>query len=212
MNISAPIDVSSWSRYPNEQVHPMWWGILGLIFVEATVVAIFLVSFFYLWIMNSIESDNIWSLHMDKTVPMTLPTINMGLLLICAWSMWYGGLAMQRGQSMRFVGTVVLCTLCGSIALYLRWLQFSLFPFHWDESAYASFFWVLTSFHFVHLLSAILGTVAIGWLAAKGYYKKWRYIGVQVDTMYWYFVVASWAAMYGSLYMAPRFIAAGVGP
>lgn len=201
---AEPADVHSWTRYHADQKHPFWWGILALIAIETTVMAGFLTSFFYLWIVNVAEDRMGWPPSGTQLPPLLYPTINTALLILCSIAMYYGGIVMQRGQNRRFVWSVVVCCGAGAVATGLRWLQFYELPFSWKFNTYASFVWVLTGFHMVHVVSAVLGTVVIGWLAAKGYYTEQRRLGVQIDTMYWYFVSGVWIPIYLVLYWAPR--------
>lgn len=198
------VDVSSWPRENSDHRHTFWWGILLLIVVEATVVAAFVTSYFYLWTMNVAEKSGGWPPSGTELPPLLYPTINTVLLILCSLSMWWGGIVVERGEVRKFFWLVVFCTLIGVLVLYLRWLQLLTLPFDWKLNAYTSFVWTLTGFHFVHLTSAILGTIVIGWFAYKGYYSKERMLGVQVDTMYWYFVSAAWIPIYFVLYITPR--------
>lgn len=199
-----PVDVTGWTRYHADQRHPFWWGILGLIAIEVTVIATFLASFFYLWIVNVAEGRMGWPPGGTELPPLLYPSINTALLIVCSLAMYYGGIVMQKGQNWRFFWSVVVCCVAGAIVMVLRWLQFLELPFLWNENTYASFVWVLTGFHLMHVISAVLGTAVIGWLAAKGYYTEQRRIGVQVDTMYWYFVSGIWIPIYFVLYWTPR--------
>ena len=198
-----PLDVSGWTRFHADEKHPFWWGILGLIAIETTVVAAFLVSFFYLWLVNVAEDRMGWPPRGTALPPLLYPSINTGLLVICSLAMYYGGIVMQKGQNWRFVWSVVVCCGAGAVVMWLRWLQLYQLPFSWKENAYASFVWALTGFHFMHVTSAVLGTAVIGWFAAKGFYTEQRRIGVQVDTMYWYFVSGTWIPIYIVLYWTP---------
>lgn len=198
------IDVSKWPREHADHRHTFWWGILLLIVVEATVVAAFVTSYFYLWTMNVAEKSGGWPPAGTELPPLVYPSINTVLLILCSISMWWGGVVMERGQARKFFWLVVFCSIAGIVVLYLRWLQFLALPFDWKLNSYASFVWTLTGFHFVHLSSAVLGTIVIGWFAYKGYYTKERMLGVQVDTMYWYFVTIAWVPIYLVLYWTPR--------
>lgn len=198
------IDVSSWPREFPDHRHTFWWGILVLIVIEVTVVAAFITSYFYLWILNVADKNGGWPPVATELPPLLYPSINTVLLVLCSLSMFYGGIVMKRDEVRKFFWLVVFCCGVGFLILYLRWLQFLAFPFDWKVNAYASFVWTLTAFHFVHLTSAILGTVVIGWFTHRGYYSKERMLGVQVDTLYWYFVSASWIPVYFVLYWTPR--------
>lgn len=208
MRAHAVVDVSAWSRFETKQRHPLWWGIMGLVVVEVTVVAGFLVSYFYLALAQGPRPDfegmRAWPPPGIEPLPLLYPTISLLLLGFCAWSMFYAGKAMRKEQRGRLVASFVACSIAGGAVLYLRWLQLQLFPFRWDEHAYGSMVWLLTGFHFVHVTSAVIGTAAIGVLAAKGYYGKKRMLAVDVDTLYWYFVSFAWAPIYLVLYWSPR--------
>lgn len=203
MNVE-PVDVSGWTRFHADRKHPFWWGILGLIVIEVTVIAIFLASFFYLWIVNVAEDRMGWPPAGTEPPPVLYPSINTALLIICSIAMYYGGAVMQKGRHWRFFWSTVVCCAAGGAVAFLRWRQFDLLPFDWRENTYASFVWVLTGFHLMHVVSAVLGTAVIAWFAAKGYYTEQRRLGVQVDTIYWYFVSAIWIPIYCVLYWAPR--------
>ncbi|MCA9401399.1 MAG: heme-copper oxidase subunit III, partial [Candidatus Omnitrophica bacterium] len=152
------------------------------------------------------ENRKGWPPAGTQMPPLLYPTLNIVLLLICGWSMWYGGVVMKKGKNIVFAWLVVLCCAASSLGLYLRWLQFGKFPFAIGDNAYASFVWVLSGFHFLHVTSALAGTAVIGWLAAKGYYTVQRQLGIQIDTMYWYFVVLVWFPIYIVLYILPRLL------
>jgi heme/copper-type cytochrome/quinol oxidase subunit 3 len=169
-----------------------------------TVVACFIVGYFYLWIVNVAEDRTGWPPRGTGLPPVLYPGLNIGLLAICALSMYYGGIVMEKGRGIAFAWTVVVCCVAAAVLLWLRWLQFEALPFALGDNAYASFVWLMSGFHFLHVLSALLGTAAIGWLAVKGYFTARRRIAVQVDTMYWYFVALAWVPMYVVLYWLPR--------
>ena len=200
---SEPVDVSTWTRLHADKKHPFWWGILCLIVIETTVVFGFLLSFFYLWIVNLAEGRVGWPPG-DAAPPALYPGINTGLLIICSLAMWYGGIAMERDRNWHFVWTVVVCCVAGGLVAWFRWLQFEALPFAWTDTAYAALVWTLAGFHLMHVTSAVLGTAVIGWFAAKGFYTEQRRLGVQVDTIYWYFVSAIWVPIYTVLYWIPR--------
>lgn len=200
---SEPVDVSTWTRFHADKKHPFWWGILCLIVIETMVVLGFLVSFFYLWIVNVAEGRMGWPPG-GVVPPVLYPGINTGLLIICSLAMYYGGIAMERDRNWTFVWTVVVCCAAGSLVAWLRWLQLLELPFAWKDNAYAALVWTLTGFHLMHVTSAVLGTAVIGWFAAKGFYTDQRRLGVQVDTIYWYFVSGIWIPIYIVLYWIPR--------
>lgn len=213
MELQPVLDVSSWSRFSTTHRHPLWWSIIVLVAIEVTVVAAFLISYFYLGLTQGLQEqaegriENVvraWPPVAAAELPILYPTLNTALLLICSGSMFYAGKAMRKEQRFGLTTSFVVCTIAGGAVLYLRWLQLSELPFRWDDHAYGSIVWTLTGFHFVHVTTAVLGTVVIGVYATLGYYGKRRQVPIDADTLYWYFVTFAWVAIYAVMYGFPR--------
>lgn len=200
----GPVDVSRWTRHHADKKHPFWWGILGLIAIETTVVGVFIVGYFYLWIVNVAEDRKGWPPEGTPLPPVLYPGINLALLGLCALSMYYGGKVLEKGKRVRFGWSVVFCCAVSTLVLILQSQEFRELPFSWKENAYASYVWLLTGFHSVHVTSALLGTTLIGYAAFKGFFSAQRRIGAEVVTLYWYFVAIAWAPMYLVAYLLPR--------
>lgn len=211
METRAILDVADWSRFVTKKQHPLWWGIVNLVVIEITVVATFLASYFFLGIAQGSAPRfehlrGAWPPPGVGPLPLLYPSIDVGLLLVCAATMYYAGVAMRRNEQRRVVAMFALCTGTGLVVLWLRRLQFDELGFRWDEHAYGSMVWTLTGFHFLHVTSAIVGTAAIGLLAAKGYFGEKRQLAIDVDTLYWYFVSFIWIPIYLVLYWGPRVV------
>lgn len=205
MRSQSVLDVAAWKRCGTGTSHPLWWGILGLIIIEAMVVLTFLVSYFYLWIVT-LEPENRahrWSPPEGGVPPLLYPSIELGLLAICALTMWWGGVAIKKKRP-GLNASFLTCTVCAGAVLWLRWLQFEAFSFSWQDGAYASMVWVLSGFHFMHVTAAMLGTAVIGIACYMGYFTEENSIGVDVDTNYWYFVSFAWLPMYVVIYWLPQ--------
>lgn len=211
MKARSVLDASGFSRFETKHRHPLWWGILGLVIVEVTVVGAMLASYFYLGVVQgstpALEHlPRSWPPPGIEPLPLLYPTLNLLLLGACAASMLYAGKVMRKDQRGRLVASFVGCTIAGLAVLYLRWQQLALLDFRWDEHAYGSMVWLLMGFHFLHVTSAVVGTAAIGLLAARGYYGSKRKLAVDVDTLYWYFVAFVWLPIYLVLYWTPRLL------
>lgn len=199
MTEHAAIDATDFPRNNSDQRHPLWWGVLGLITIELTVVAGFIVSYFYLR-MGPPE----WPPDGLEPPPLLWETLNTALLIASAAAIGWAGRGIARGSDRVLVIGLALAILLDSLVLVFRWLQFEAFTFRWDEHAYGSIVWTITGFHFVHVASAILGTAAIEVLALKGFWNEDRKRGVVIDTMYWYFVSFAWIPFYLTLYWTER--------
>jgi heme/copper-type cytochrome/quinol oxidase subunit 3 len=92
-------------------------------------------------------------------------------------------IAMIAGQGLLvMIALSVICCL-------LRWRELGDLQFWYDDNAYGSIVWTLTGFHVAHVTVAILKSIVVLTLAWKGYFSERRYLGVQANAFYWYFVV-----------------------
>lgn len=204
MNEQAPrmvcaLDVAGWPRFNPNHRHPLWWGILGLIAIESTVVASLIASYFYLAM-----GEAPWPPAGTPQPALFWPTINVGLLLASAWAMYLSTRAINRGHNGKGAVALGAALLLDCLVLVLRWLQMEQLPFLWSDHAYGSIVWTLSGFHFAHVTSAVIGTAVVWWLAVRNYWTPERQLGSTVDAMYWYFVSLVWVPIYLTLYWAPR--------
>jgi heme/copper-type cytochrome/quinol oxidase subunit 3 len=195
------IDVSDFSRHVTHKDAPFWWGIIGLILIELSVVAAFVVSYFYLQMMN-----DPWPPLDFPLIDMRIPTIELAILLLSCITMYLAGKAIDNNRVKRFVVYTFLSVAMASIVLWLRWHHMDAFEIGWDQHVYGSLLWTITGFHFLHVVSAAIGTAVIGCFGIAGFFNTQRQLGVVVDTLYWNFVAVAWLPFYGVLYWAPRLL------
>lgn len=193
------IDVSHFSRFNPGRRAPVWWGIIGLILIEASVIAAFIATYFYLRLM----SDQ-WPPAGLAPPELFWPSLSLVLLLTSCVAMWWSGKAISANKNAQFIASIFTAVTLASLVLVIRWQQFQEFDFRWDDHVYGSVVWTLSGFHFVHVTSAIVGTAVIGILGLKGYFDARQQIGVIVDTLYWNFVALAWIPLYLVLYWMPR--------
>ena len=200
MRVHGAVDVSGFTRFASRK-HPLWWGIVGVVTIEATVVATLIVSYFYLGF-----NAEAWPPAGVAPPDLLWPTVNLVLLLASAGTMYWAGRGIDRNnQTVLVLGTGASVVLA-STTLVFRSLKLDKFDFSWDSHPYGSIVWTITGFHYTHVMSAIVGTAAVTLLAWRGYFTKQRQLGVVVDTVYWYFVAGVWVPFYVVIYLTPRFL------
>jgi cytochrome c oxidase subunit I+III len=74
----------------------------------------------------------------------------------------------------------------------------------WDTHAYGSVVWTLLGMHTVHLLASTLETIVLTvYSFARPMDAKHR-LDLNVNALYWYFVVGTWVPSFAILYFTPR--------
>lgn len=197
--VNGDIDMSEFSRHVNGHDAPFWWGIIGLILIELSVVAAFTVTALYLFMHNPE-----WPPAGIPQPPLLIPTASLVIMLASCVTMYLAGKAIEKNRVTGFVVYTFASVLMALSVLWIRWLQFDKFTVSWDQNVYGSLLWTISGFHFIHIVSAAIGTAAIGFFGIAGFYSKQRQIGVVVDTLYWNFVAAAWVPFYLVLYFLPR--------
>jgi cytochrome c oxidase subunit III len=194
------LDLGGLSRFQKGPEAPLWWGIVGLILVESSVVSGFIAAYFYLRFVPESAAAEL------PPPDLFWPTVNVALLLASCATMWAAGRLISRDRVRPFVLAVAASVLLAALTLPLRWWQFGRLGFAWNEHAYGSIVWTITGFHFMHVVSAVIGTAIVALLGMRGFFSSRQQIAVVVDTLYWYFVAAVWVPLYVVLYWSPRWL------
>ena len=198
METHIKVDATDLSRL-TPRTHPLWWGILGAILIELAVVANLLTSYFYL-----MAQSEAWPPEGTDPPDLLWATVVLILLPLSSLTMYWAGVGSDRGARTQLALGVTLSCVIASLALVARGLQINAFDTLWSDHAYGSILWVVTGFHFTHVVSAIVGTAVVAVLAWMNFFTPQRQLGVVVDTLYWYFVAAMFLPIYLVLYWAPR--------
>jgi heme/copper-type cytochrome/quinol oxidase subunit 3 len=177
----------------------MWWGTLGMVLIESTVFALAIGSYFYF-------VTRMASWPPDGTAPPDLRwgTVNTVVLLA---SLIPNELAKKAGEriDLRGVRIWMVASLVFGVAFnVVRALEFAHLNVWWDHDAYGSIVWLLLGLHTTHIVTDVLDTAVLTVLMFTGPIEERRFIDVEENSVYWYFVVLAWLPIYGVIYWAPR--------
>jgi heme/copper-type cytochrome/quinol oxidase subunit 3 len=101
---------------------------------------------------------------------------------------------------------MLVCIAFAVAAHVARVYEFFALNTRWDTNAYASVTWVLLGLHTSHLVSDLLDTSVLAAIVFTTEVDGPRYVDVSENSLYWYFVVASWVPVYLTIYWAPRWL------
>jgi cytochrome c oxidase subunit III len=179
----------------------MWWGTLGIVLIEGTAFALAIGAYFFLvtryphWPpAGLVPPDLMWG------------TVNTVVLLV---SMVPNELAKRAGEHVNLAGVrlwMVVCLLFGVVFNAIRVYEFRHLNVTWDHDAYGSVVWLLLGLHTTHIITDFLDTAVLTALMFIGPIEEKRYVDVEENAVYWYFVVLAWLPIYGVIYWAPRLI------
>jgi cytochrome c oxidase subunit III len=176
----------------------LWWGIVWLIAVEATVFIALIASYFYLkfyapeWPMGGIEKPEL-----------LMPSIATAALLVSAVPVYWAGKGIQQGNQSRLIIGLAIGLALMTVVVVIKYFEFAGKGYSWETNAYGSVFWVLLGYHTAHVLLTILWTVILLIAAFMGYFDENRNLGVRVKALYWYFVSIIWLPIFFTLYLSP---------
>ena len=185
-------------RFPRS---PAWWGMLLLITTEATLFALFLVSYFYL----RFESIGPWPPN-GSDPKLLVPTVMTALLMASSVPAYLADTSIRRGDVDRLRFYLASTLVLGAAFLALQAYEYhdklrSLRP---QEDAYGSLFYTITGLHGSHVIVGLLILAWTQFFAWRGAYASENHVAVQVSALYWHFVHVVWLFVFFSLYLSPR--------
>ncbi|MFL6279981.1 MAG: cytochrome c oxidase subunit 3 [Vicinamibacterales bacterium] len=201
MNQARTVDVSTLPPGAFGSRSLMWWGTMGIVLIEGTAFALAIGAYFFLatrspsWPPSGVAPPALW-----------WGTMNTIVLLA---SLIPNELAKRAGERVDLRGVrlwMVACLLFGVVFNGIRVYEFKSVNVNWDHDAYGSVVWLLLGLHTTHILTDFLDTAVLTALMFIGPIEERRYVDVEENALYWYFVVLAWLPIYGVIYWAPRLI------
>jgi heme/copper-type cytochrome/quinol oxidase subunit 3 len=183
---------------------PAFWGMVMLIFTEATIFGILLFSYFYLRFQTSPQ----WPPPGIEKPKLFLVSIMTPILLLSSAPMHWALVGIRRGKVGRLRSGMLATLVMGATFLGLQGFEYHAIlteEFTARTNVYGSLFFTITGFHGLHVAVGLLLIVWVQWYAARGRFTAERHIPVENVAMYWHFVDAVWVFILASLYLSPHF-------
>jgi heme/copper-type cytochrome/quinol oxidase subunit 3 len=179
----------------------MWWGTFGIVFIEGAAFALAIGAYFYL-------RTRVPTWPPDGVAPpdLTWGTVNLVVLLASAVPNELAKRAAEHVQLWKVRLWLVVCLLFGLVFNTVRAIEFTSLNVLWNTDAYGSIVWMLLSLHTVHIATDVVDSAVLTALMFIGPIEEKRFVDVEENAVYWYFVVFTWVPIYGVIYWAPRLI------
>ena len=204
---SAVIDVSELPHAVQDHTSPIWWGNVFLLFIETTMFALVVGSYFYLR-MNFADWPPVRSdVSLYRTDPdLGFATANLLLLIVSCVPMFLVDRACLRMNTFTVRIGMAVMVLIGLGTIALRFFEFSGLKFRWDDNAYSAVIWTILGMHLLHLITGTAENLLMTlWVWLKGLDTR-HARDVRVGAVYWYWIAAIWIPLYAIVYFGPRWL------
>jgi heme/copper-type cytochrome/quinol oxidase subunit 3 len=195
------IDVSKLPRFAFGPRAITWWGVMGFLAIEGTMLVICFVSYFYL---RTRVTD--WPPPPTELPDLFIPTINLAVLLISVVPMYFVNRAAKRLDKRKVLIWTIVCIINGLAFVTLRAFEFTALNVKWDTNAYGSIVWTIIVIHTFHLVSEVIETIVMTIIIARGHDEPKYFVDSTDNALYWYFIVGIWIPCYVIIFLAPRFL------
>mgnify|MGYP001279750732 CR=1 FL=1 len=179
------IDVSDLPRHGFGRTSALFWGLLALIAIETTALAIMFAS--YLYVRGNFDE---WPpSERMRLAPGILTTI---MMLVSCIPMQ---MSMKPCHELELVKTrrlVMVAVLLGFAACALRAWEIASLPFLWTENVYASLVWTTYGMHTVELGASVLESLVMAAVLYRGPVEDKHYEDVEVTAIFWWFANVVW--------------------
>jgi cytochrome c oxidase subunit III len=178
-----------------------WWGMMGLICVEGTALALAVAAYLYLS-----GHEHAWPPHR------LLPSPGWGTAFtIIVLLSFVPNMLLNRRAEQEELGPVrlwlVVMTAVGVLLTVIRYFEFKAMHVAWSDSAYGSIVITLLGLHTVHLVTDLYDTAVLNVLMFTRHANSGRrFVDVAENAIYWNFVIYVWLPLYVLLYFAPRWL------
>ncbi len=178
-----------------------WWGMMGLICVEGTALALAVAAYLYLS-----GHETAWPPHRLPPSPGWGTAFTIIVLLS-----FVPNLLLNRRAEQEQLGPVrvwlIVMTVVGSLLVAIRYFEFAAMHVVWSDSAYGSIVITLLGLHTVHLVTDLYDTAVLTVLMFTRHANSGRrFVDVAENAIYWNFVIYVWLPIYVLLYFAPRWL------
>lgn len=201
MTVPKTLDVSHLEPYEISSQAPLWWGQLILVFIEATMFSLLIACYFY----ARLRVD-VWPPPGDQFPHLLLPTVALIPLLISAGGCYWASEAAKKNEWRGMVMGLLLNLVTAAVFLIMRIVEWHSLNFSYKADQMGSYVWAFLGLHSFDYVAGMIETVVLLGCVLTGRYGEKQRLGVHVDSIVWYFVVAIWIPIYIVVYWGPRIL------
>lgn len=176
-----------------------WWGAIGGEIIEGFVVVLAVFAYYYLR-----HAATNWPPLHTPLPSLGIPTLNLGLMFVSIIPAWFAWRAAKDKDRRRTIIALVAHALIGIVIVVLRYYEMKALNVRWDTNAYGSINWAILFAHGYTALFDVFDTVGLALLCIVLEPEEKHYVDVTENSIFWYFVVATWVPLYFLVFFGPR--------
>src|SRR5512136_1409078 len=126
------------------------------------------------------------------------------ILLFSSLMVVLGIASIQRGSKRGLILCLLVTMALGLVFLSIQFTEFTTLHnegFTLTTSSATSAFYVMTSFHGLHVLIGVLWAAGVVFVALRNWFNKDHYAGVEIFGLYWHFVDIVWIILFMLIYL-----------
>lgn len=193
------LDVSELPPYDISSQSPLWWGQLSIDIIEGTMFSILIAAFLYVRLRV-----DVWPPPGDQYPHLLLPTLSLIALLVSAPFSYFASEAAKRNDRGGMIRNLALNLVFAAICFTLRIFEWYSLNFNWQADAQGSYVWAFLGLHSFDFIADAVFTLVLLILILIGRSGEKQRLGVHVDSVVWYFLVAIWVPIYIVIYWGPH--------
>ncbi len=173
----------------------MWF----IIFAELLVFGIFFITYAVVRI-NNVDMFN----HYQLTLNRETGAINTILLITASYFVVRSIHAVKLNKSKISSNYLYISITCGLLFILIKSIEFyDKFSIGIDLSTntFYMFYFLLTLFHYFHVILGLMILVAVAVKTRKGHYNTDQYHGIETAGAYWHMVDLAWIIMFPLIYV-----------
>lgn len=203
MTTQRSLDVSTLPTYEISSQAPLWWGQLSIVFIEGTMFGVLVAMYFY--IRTSVD---VWPPPGTQIPHLMWPSIALAPLVLSALGSYWASEAAKKDDRRGMTLGLSLNVVMALAFLAMRWMEWHSFNFNWAANAFGSIVWTILFLHTFDAVADIGFTVVLLAIVISGRHGAKQRLGVHVDSVVWYFIVAIWLLLYVVIYWGPYLVGA----
>ena len=197
------IDVSQLRTFEISNEAPLWWGQVFLACIEGTMFSILIAMYFYIRLRM-----DMWPPPGIQLPPQLLPAVSLIFLIASCAGSYLASEAAKRDDRRGMIRGLVLNLALAGVAMITRAIAWREWNFKWTSTAYGSITWGILFLHTLDVAADLAFTLVLLILIIRGWSGPRQRLGVHVDSIVWYFLVAIWIPLYVTVYWGPYIVGA----